>query len=247
MQALAKVIKVFYPQLFVRKALILLIVAMMPTALSAAPGSPDGRWLLRIEGRDQLEFGLENLAGGIRVRWRSELEFTIESGRFLRGSGRAELLPDIEAVSRPPGFFDCAPSEGVFANRSGQSFEMPHLRYRSFPMRGRLEQRDGAWRVILEPDLKYPGNYIAVMYRCSTGNAQAALWLEASPRVARELGKRQNAEVARDSDRFSVSVKEVKTLPPGPLLELPLQMGLEFTLESEYGMRRVVYRLQRLD
>jgi hypothetical protein len=247
MYPLAKMITAFYPLSLARKVLILLIVAMTPAALSAAPGPVDGRWLLRIDGRDQLEFGLENLAGGIRVQWRSELEFTVESGQFLRGSGRAELLPDIEAVSRPAGFFDCAPSEGVFANRSGQSFDMPHLRYRSFPMRGELRRQNEAWRVILRPDLKYPGNYIAVMYRCSTGDEQGALWLEASPRVARELGKRQNAEREQGIGRFGVSVKEVKTLPPGPLLELPLQDGLEFTLESEYGMRRVVYRLQRLD
>ncbi len=216
---------------------------MMPGQTLA---SPDGRWLLQIEGSDQLEFGLENLAGGIRLRWRSELEFRIEEGRFVRGSGRAELLPEVAPVSRPEGYFDCAPSEGVFASRSGQSFDMPHLRYRSFPMRGQVEATDEGWRVNLNPDLKYPGNYIAVIYRCRTEAEQGAVWLDASPRIARELGKRQNPEIERNDGVFSVKVKEVKTLPPGPMLQLPLQDGLEFVLDSEFGLRRVRYRLERL-
>ncbi len=229
------------------KALIILIVAMTPGWGLGQEAGPDGRWLLQIEGRDQLEFGLENLAGGIRLRWRSELEFRIESGRFLRGSGRSRLLPDIEPVSRPPGYFDCAASEGVFVSRNGQSFDMPHLRYRSFPMRGEvLRAEKQGWRVSLNPDLKYPGNYIAVMYRCATTGDQGARWLDASPRVARELGKRQNAEMENGDGYYRVLVKEVKTLPPGPVLELPLQSGLEFVLESEYGLRRLRYRLERL-
>ncbi len=226
--------------------LVLLILVMSTGPLLAQQLPVDGRWLLRIDGRDQLEFGLENLAGGIRLNWSSSLEFRIENGRFLRGSGRAELLPEMEPVSRPEGVFDCAPSAGVFASRSGQSFEIPHLRYRAFPMRGEVRNGEQGWRVRLQPDLKYPGNYVAVMYRCSTDHEQSEVWLEASPRIARELGKRQNAETRQDEGGFQVTVKEVKTLPPGPLLELPLQDGLEFTLDSEYGLRRLRYRLDRL-
>ena len=239
-------IRSFYLRVLSGRALLVLILIIMPLPLYAAENGSDGRWLLEIDGRDQLEFGMENLAGGIVVRWRTALEFRIENGRFLRGSGRAELMPDVEPVSRPEGVFTCALNEGVFVSRSGQTFDMPHLRYRSFPMRGRVEQGEAGTRVILQPELKYPGNYLAVMYRCTTDHQQGALWLEASPRIARELGKRQNAQARVEDGRYRATVKEVKTLPPGPLLELPLQDKLELTLESEFGLRRLRYRLQRL-
>ncbi len=159
----------------------------------------DGRWQLEITGHDQLEFGTEHLAGGVRVDWQSVLDFFIEDGVFKQGTGTASLLPQINTVSRPEGMFECQQESGIFANNDGQSFSTPHLRYRAFPMLGEVKQAN----VRLYPHLDYPGNYYALLYRCKTGNALGSFWLENSPRIARELSKRQNAIVKVSDSTYS--------------------------------------------
>jgi hypothetical protein len=221
------------------RALCLLIV----TIQSAHAGDVDGRWQLSIEGEDRLEFGSEMLAGGIRLSWVTVLDFTIENGLFVLGSGVANLHPAIESYSRPEKLFACHDVEGVFASRSGQSFHTPHLRYQSFPVVGRVENGS----VQLNPRLDYPGNYYAVLYECTTTSAQGEWWIERSPRIARELGKRQNAQVKREHDTFSANIKEVKTIEPGPDLDLPLIDGLTFSISQDFGLRRMTYHLHRLD
>ncbi len=219
------------------RLLILLIVTMQPVHAQV-----DGRWKLTIEGSDRLEFGTENLAGGLIIPWLSELEFTIKNGVFNQGTGSARLLPDIRAYSRPEEMFECEKVKGIFASNSGQSFSTPHLRYKAFPMLGKVI--DG--RVQLLPYLEYPGNYYAVLYRCSTSDTRGSFWLERAPRVARELSRRQNAEEEVSDSLYTVKVKEVKTVPPGPDIDLPLIDGLNFTLVEEYGLRKLEYTLRRI-
>ncbi len=221
------------------RALCLLIVIIQT---SHAGDELDGRWQLSIEGRDRLEFGSELMAGGIELGWVTVLDFIIENKVFKLGSGKAELHPQITAYSRPEKVFSCHDVEGVFASRSGQSFSTPHLRYQSFPMVGKVE----SGLIHLTPFLDYPGNYYAVLYECTTGNPQGAWWMENSPRIARELGKRQNALVKVKGGDFSANVKEVKTIAPGPELSLPLVDGLEFSLTEEYGLRVMHYALKKL-
>ncbi len=219
------------------RLLILLIVTMQ-----SVHAEVNGRWLLTITGSDRLEFGTENLAGGLLIPWQSELEFTIKDGIFNQGTGRARLLAEINTYSRPEDMFACEQVKGIFASNSGQSFSTPHLRYQAFPMLGKVVGD----RVELKPFLEYPGNYYAVLYECSTSDTRGSFWIDRSPRVARELGKRQNAQVKTSESGYSVNIKEVKTIPPGPDIDLPLIDGLKFSLIEEYGLRTLEYSLQRI-
>lgn len=202
----------------------------------------DGDWKLTISGQDQLEFGTEHMAGGLNIRWLSVLQFTIEDGLFLQGTGTARLLPEIVTTSRPVDMFDCNQVSGTFASNSGQSFSTPHLRYRSFPMLGKVIDQS----IRLNPHLDYPGNYYAVLYECKTDNSLGSFWLEQSPRIARELSKRQNALIKVNDLMYSAHIKEVKNIAPGPEMLLPLIDGLSFSVTQEYGFRKLEYQLQRI-
>lgn len=224
------------------RSLVLLILIIQQAHAAALDDGLDGRWQLTIRGHDQLEFGTEHLAGGVLIDWISVLDFTIENGQFLVGSGTAQLLPGMTAVSRPAEVFECEQENGIFASNSGQSFSTPHLRYSAFPMVGRVRNN----KVQLMPHLEYPGNYYALLYKCVTEDSLGSFWLDNSPRYARELSKRQNASMSTGDSRFSARIKEVKNIPPGPELILPLVDGLEFSLTQEHGMRKLDYSLRRI-
>jgi hypothetical protein len=202
----------------------------------------DGRWQLTISGQDQLEYGTQMLAGGLNIGWESILEFSIKQGRFEQGTSTARLLPNMSAFSRPPEMFECAQVAGTFASRSGVSFSTPHLRYRAFPLNGKVVGD----RVELNPYLEYPGNYYAILYQCSTQNELGDFWLERAPRVSRELGKRQDAHSKTEQGAFSVSIKELKSIPPGSKLEIPLIDGFKISMQQDMGGRLIEYQLRRI-
>jgi len=219
------------------KSLLMLILIIHP-----AYGTVDGRWQLTINGVDQLEFGTQQLAGGLKISWRSILEFSIKQGQFEQGTVMARLMPQISAFSRPENIFDCSQVIGTFASRSGASFSTPHLRYQSFPLSGKVV----AGKVLLVPYLEYPGNYYAVLYQCSTENELGQFWLERAPRISRELGRRQNSSIDTDAKTFKASIKEVKSIPPGPELEIPLQDGFTMRVQQDFGARQLKYELKRI-
>lgn len=202
----------------------------------------DGRWQLTISGHDQLEFGTQMLAGGLNIGWESILEFSIKDGQFTEGTATARLMPNMSAFSRPPQMFECAQVSGTFASRSGISFSTPHLRYRAFPLNGKVVGD----RVQLNPYLEYPGNYYAILYKCSTKNELGDFWLERAPRVSRELGKRQNAQIKAEQGVFSVNIKELKSIPPGSKIEIPLIDGFKMNIEQDTGARQIEYQLHRI-
>jgi hypothetical protein len=219
------------------KLLILLMLTIQPVYAGV-----DGRWKLLISGHDQLEFGSRFLAGGLTLGWQSILDFSIRDGRFEIGTASARLMPNVDAFSNPPAVFDCSQVSGIFANRSGNSFSTPHLRYQAFPLAGRVI--DG--KVELTPFLEYPGNYYAIMYQCETSDERGANWAEMAPRIGLELGRRQNAQIDVDEGRYTAKIKQVKVIAPGPRLELPLIDGFELAVEENYGARKLRYQLQRV-
>lgn len=219
------------------KLLIFLIII-----IHQAYANNDGGWQLTISGQDRLEFGTQQLAGGLNIGWKSILEFHIKQGEFEQGTGIAQLLPNMSAYSRPEHEFSCTQETGTFASRSGVSFSTPHLRYQAFPLSGKISGE----RVQLIPYLDYPGNYYAILYQCASANMPGEFWLERAPRISRELGKRQNAHMNTKDGEFSVNIKEVKIIPPGLKLELPLIDGFSFSLEQDYGTRVIEYQLRRI-
>ncbi|MBT3204120.1 MAG: hypothetical protein HOM14_11900 [Gammaproteobacteria bacterium] len=217
--------------------LILLIVSILPVQ-----ADENGRWKLTISGTDKIEFGTEKLAGGLNVQWKTVLEFKVENNRFLLGTGTAELVEEITTFSRPANMFDCQLVNGIFANRTGMSFSMPHLRYKAFPVAGKLLGKN----IQLKPFLDYPGNYFAVLYRCETTNELGSFWLERSPRIAREMSKRQDTTTRFEAGIYQANIKEVKSIAPGPQLELPLIDGLSFSMSELYGLRLLEYSLNKM-
>jgi hypothetical protein len=220
------------------KSLIFLIIS-----IHLAYAADDGRWQLVIDGVDRLEFGTQNLAGGISIGWQSILEFSIEGGQFEQGTGTARLLPEISAYSRPQGMFQCSQVSGTFASRSGMSFSTPHLRYQAFPLSGQIRGE----RVELVPFLEYPGNYYAVLYQCSTRSEFGDFWFERSPRISRELSKRQDSDLKLKEGEYRARIKEVKGILPGPSVEIPLIDGFALSVEHDYGARRLSYSLRRIE
>lgn len=223
------------------RQLIKLLIFLIIT-IHQAYAIEDGRWQLTISGQDQLEYGTQMLAGGLNIGWESILEFSIKGGQFTEGTATARLLPNMSAFSRPPEMFECAQVSGTFASRSGVSFSTPHLRYQAFPLSGKVV---GEY-LQLNPYLEYPGNYYAILYQCSTKHELGDFWLERAPRVSGELGRRQNADTKMQDGVFSVNIKELKSIPPGSRLEIPLIDGFKMSMEQDTGGRQVAYQIQRI-
>jgi len=223
------------------KNLICVLLIFLPAFASIAQNI-DGQWQLKITGKDQLEYGTQKLAGGLLMSWQTVIDFEIQQGQFLQGSGKTNLLPEILPFSRPDNMFQCKSIAGVYATRSGRSVEMPRLRYQGFPVAGEVVQN----KVRLVPYIEYPGNHYAVMYQCETSDGLGEFWQDSAPRIATELSKRQNAISTFNGQVYSVKVKEVKNLPPGVELTIPLQSGWQIELNREYGARQVEYQLIKL-
>jgi hypothetical protein len=225
----------------VKKVLYLLILTIS-SAYGDINNAIDGRWRLTITGEDRLEFGTQFLAGGLIMRWRSMLDFSIQDAQFNIGTGTAQLLAEVDSHSRPEDRFNCEVTSGTFVSKNGQTFTTPHLRYQSFPMQGRVIEGE----ILLNPFLEFPGNYYAVLYECSTRDELGDVWTNSAPRVAQELGKRQSSQVVQQGDEYVVKIKEVKNILPGPELKMPLKGDLAFTISEDHGARVLEFRLQRL-
>ncbi len=220
----------------------ILILILLIVSIPSVHAIENSRWLLTISGFDKLEFGTEKLAGGLNIEWKTLLEFSVRKGQFKVGTGKAEFIGDITGFSRPAEMFDCQLMNGTFSNRNGMSFSTPHLRYKSFPVTGRVIGNT----IQLNPFLEYPGNYYAVLYRCKTANDLGAFWIDRSPRVARELSKRQNTITKLDEGIYQAEIKEVKSIPPGPEIEMQLIDGLKFSVTEQFGLRKLEYTLKRI-
>lgn len=199
------------------------------------------RWQLSISGIDQLEFGTQRLAGGVQIEWQTIIEFTLQDGQFKSGTGTSRLLNTIAPLSRPPDTFNCQLSKGIFSNRNGMSFSTPHLRYKAFPVSGKVNGES----IQLNPYLEYPGNYYAVLYHCQTSNELGSFWIERSPRIAKELSKRQNTSTKFENDSYLADIKEVKSIPPGAEIEFPLINGFKLAFSEQSGLRKLEYRLEK--
>ncbi|MCB1773824.1 MAG: hypothetical protein KDI88_09425 [Gammaproteobacteria bacterium] len=198
-------------------------------------------WRLTLTGHQSFVFGDDRLAGGLRVPWEVVIDFRVDGSEFLLGHGRARWIDRLEAFSVPAGWFDCHRVPGTYLDSNLVLHETPRVRLAAFPVAGAVD--DG--RVRLLPDFSTPGNYIALTYECETGNPTATNWLPFAERGKQILGKRQDIEVRQDGDHQWVRVREVMSLPPEEMLELPLEDGWTFVRGAKDAPRHVVYRLTR--
>lgn len=208
----------------------------------AAGGSLDGGWRLKIEGHQTFVFGESGFGGGIRIPWEVVIEFKVEHGRYLIGSGSARLSGPSAPLSRPGGWFDCRLVKGSYLDSNLVMHETPRVRFAGFPVAGQVV--DG--RVQLEPGYGSPGNYLAVTYECASAHTTADNWFTVAERGKQVMGKRQDAETRNDGDVQVARVREVGSLPPESRLDLPLQDGWTFSQGSYDDTSLVKYDLRRL-
>ena len=198
-------------------------------------------WRLTLSGHQSFVFGDDRLAAGLRVPWEVVIDFRVEAGEFLLGHGRARWIDRLDTISNPAGWFDCHKVPGTYLDSNLVMHETPRVRLAAFPVAGAV---DGD-RVQLKPGFSAPGNYIALTYECETGNPTASNWFPFAERGKQILGKRQDIEVRQEGDQQWVRVREVMSLPPEEMLELPLQDGWSFVRGAPDAPRYVSYQLRR--
>lgn len=218
------------------RSLILLLSALW---LSPAVA---GQWRLTIEGHHRFVFGERPLHGYVQIPWEVQIEFRVQQGEFSAGVGSARWLERVTTGGRPDGWIDCHLEPGSFLDAGLHLQQMPRVRLARFPVAGALEGDS----LQLVPGYEPPGNFLAIQYSCTTDRPAAEEWFTFAQRARNEEGKRQGAETSERNGRRSAMVREVKTLPPGGPLTLPLQDGWYFREGTPDAVYFAQYRLQRI-
>ena len=218
---------------------ICLVQLLVTSVVSAKPA--DGEWHVKITGTNLFFYGTSILTAGLKQRWEIDMEIHIRSGQFDIGSGKGRLLGPPEPYSRPEQMFSCKMLKGSYLDRGLNIMETPHMRYRGFPIAGKIINN----HIILEPGIEYIGNFIAMMYECSTTNQLADVWLERGKLSALERAKRLGTTVAVENNRTTVKVKEIQSMEPRGTIELPLIDGHRFRLNDQAAMSEVEYHISK--
>lgn len=214
---------------------------------SAKADAIDGEWELRINGKDNLEFGTQFLAGGLTVKWTVSLLFRVKDGQYILGTGIAKLNSNVEPFSRPEKLFECDNIPGTYVSRNGQIFKTPHLRYLSFPVSGQvqLKKPNSPTMMKLVHGMEYPGNYYGVLFECKTKNDLGENWLVQSPRVSKEKASRQSIDTHEADGFYVAKIKQVKAVAPGPELMIPMIDQWQMTFSDSFGESSYHYQLIR--
>jgi len=181
------------------------------------------------------------LTAGLKQRWEIDMEIHIRGGQFDVGSGKGKLLGPPEPYSRPEQMFSCKMLKGSYLDRGLNIMETPHMRYEGFPVAGKVINN----HITLEPGIEYIGNFIAMIYECSTTHQLADVWLERGKLSALERAKRLGATVAVESNRTTIKVKEIQSMEPRGTIELPLIDGHRFRLNDQAAMSEVEYHISK--
>jgi hypothetical protein len=209
----------------------------------AGADDTDGRWRLTISGHMTFVYGDRILAGGLRIRWETVIDFSVGDGQYRLGQGRSRWMPPAESYSKPPGWFRCELTDGTYLDRSLSLQDTPWVRYQAFPVAGAVD--DG--QIVLRADLDATGNYLALTYRCESRNPAAEDWFAFASRGRQEQGRRQDAVRQVEGDYRSVQIREVGPLPPAGTLTMPLRAGWFLTIGGDDELDAVTYRLERRD
>ncbi len=73
--------------------------------------------------------------GGMIVFWRTDVDFTIRSGKYQGGSGRSYLVKT-QPFSQPQGLFDCELANGSYIDKGGKNHATPHITQTHFSVSG---------------------------------------------------------------------------------------------------------------
>lgn len=118
------------------------------------------RWRFSIYGHNTRYFGSGAIVGGLRVSWRTDVEFEVEDGKYKNGQGKTYFV-SLDSYSAPPGAFNCKPAKGEYLDKALNSHQTPHIRHTSYPVSGHV-----SGKVVT---LNLPkDNLYAVGYHCVT-------------------------------------------------------------------------------
>jgi len=198
-------------------------------------------WELKIHGHHRYVFGDVILQGFVELPWEVSVNFTVDQGRFVAGSGLAQWKGGAKKGSHPPQWFSCELLEGSYLDPNLKLLEMPRVRFSRFPIAGDLDQG----LLTIRPGYEVPGNYLAIRYGCETRDPGAVEWFLFASRSKNEEGKRQDAEINEQGDYRSAVIREVKVLPPNDVISLPLQDGWSFQQGHQDADYFAVYELKR--
>jgi hypothetical protein len=217
-------------------------VYLATALLFSAPANAadiNGEWRLSITGNSLFFFGTRMLTAGVKQDWEVVIDFQVTNNQFDIGTGNARLIGPPVPYSNPEGMFDCVSIEGIYLDRGLHEVSTPHLRYAGFPVAGLITNG----QLQLKPDIEYIGNFLAMMYECSTTDTLGEVWHDRGRLSSLERSKRQDAKLSVEQDRYSVSVKELQFVEPRGEFELPLHDGLKIrqTDQASYAVR--TYRL----
>jgi len=198
-------------------------------------------WELKIHGHHRYVFGDVILQGFVELPWEVSVNFTVDQGRFVAGSGLAQWKGGAKKGSHPPQWFSCELLEGSYLDPNLKLLEMPRVRFSRFPIAGDLDQG----LLTIRPGYEVPGNYLAIRYGCETRDPGAVEWFLFASRSKNEEGKRQDAEISEKGNYRSAVIREVKVLPPNDVISLPLQDGWSFQQGHQDADYFAVYELKR--
>jgi len=198
-------------------------------------------WELKIHGHHRYVFGDVILQGFVELPWEVSVNFTVDQGRFVGGSGLAQWKGGAKKGSHPPQWFSCELLEGSYLDPNLKLLEMPRVRFSRFPIAGDLDQG----LLTIRPGYEVPGNYLAIRYGCETRDPGAVEWFLFASRSKNEEGKRQDAEISEKGNYRSAVIREVKVLPPNDVISLPLQDGWSFQQGHQDADYFAVYELKR--
>ena len=198
-------------------------------------------WELKIHGHHRYVFGDVILQGFVELPWEVSVNFTVDQGRFVAGSGLAQWKGGAKKGSHPPQWFSCELLEGSYLDPNLKLLEMPRVRFSRFPIAGDLDQG----LLTIRPGYEVPGNYLAIRYGCETRDPGAVEWFLFASRSKNEEGKRQDAEISEKGNYRSAVIREVKVLPPNDVISLPLQDGWSFQQGHQDADYFAIYELKR--
>lgn len=202
----------------------------------------NGDWRLTVSGHSLFFYGTRMLTAGLHQDWEVTIDFKVSNNQFDLGTGKARLVGKPVPYSHPEGMFVCRSTDGVYLDRGLHEVSTPHIRYAGFPVAGQV--RNG--QLLLKPDVEYIGNFIAMMYECSTSNELGDVWHNRGRLSSRERAKRQDARQSVEDGIFKVSVKELQFVDPRGEFEIPLQDNLEIRHTDQASFSESTMKLVKL-
>ena len=224
----------------VRRLLLLHAILLLPLTVFAE--DLNGEWRLSITGTNLFFYGTRMLTAGLIQDWEVVIDFQVKNNQFDLGTGSARLIGEPQPFSRPEGMFECRSTDGVYLDRGLHEVGTPHIRYAGFPVAGQVSNG----QVLLKPDVQYIGNFIAMMYECSTGDDLGDVWHDRGRLSALERSKRLDAKRSVENEVYKVNVKELQFVEPRGEFEIPLQDGLEIRQTDQASFADKTLRLARI-